>query len=109
MMHRLLHPSSVAVVGASDRPETYASETLLNLARLGFEGEVWGVNPRRSSVHGRPCFPSLRDLPAVPDAVVVAIPAEGVPAVLDEAGSLGCGGAVVYAAGFGESAGGASL
>jgi acyl-CoA synthetase (NDP forming) len=102
-VERLLNPSSVAVVGASERPETYSSETLLNLARIGFEGEVWGVNPRRSSVHGRPCVPSLSDLPAAPDAVVVAIPAAGVPAVIEEAGSIGCGGAVVYAAGFAEA------
>jgi acyl-CoA synthetase (NDP forming) len=108
-VERLLHPRSVAVVGASERPGTYSSETLLNLERLGFEGEVWGVNPRRSSVHGRPCFPSLGDLPAVPDAVVVAIPAPGVPDVVEEAGRLGCGGAVVYGAGFGETADGVAL
>jgi acetyl-CoA synthetase len=99
----------VAVVGASERPGTYSSETLLNLRRLGFAGEVWGVNPRRTSVHGVPCFPSLADLPGVPDAVVVAIPAAGVPPVIEEAGRLGCGGAVVYGAGFGESAAGAAL
>ncbi|HET8757387.1 MAG TPA: CoA-binding protein, partial [Solirubrobacteraceae bacterium] len=107
-MDRLLNPRSVAVVGASERADTYSSETLLNLQRLGFEGAVWGVNPRRSSVYGHACFPSLSDLPSVPDAVVVAIPAAGVPEVIDEAGRLGCGGAVVYAAGFGE-AGGAEL
>jgi acyl-CoA synthetase (NDP forming) len=106
---RLLHPRSVAVVGASDRPESYASETLLNLARMGFEGEVWGVNPGRASAHGVPCFPALGDLPSAPDAVVVAIPAAGVPAVIEEAGALGCGGAVVYAAGFGETAAGVAL
>jgi acetate---CoA ligase (ADP-forming) len=109
LMHRLLHPRSVAVVGASDRPDTYSSETLLNLRRLGFEGAVWGVNPRRSSVHGFDCFPSLSELPGVPDAVVVAVPAPGVPAVVEEAGALGCGGAVVYGAGFGEAAGGVAL
>jgi acetyl-CoA synthetase len=107
-VHRLLNPSSVAVVGASERADTYSSETLLNLQRLGFDGEVWGVNPRRSSVYGHPCFPSLSDLPSAPDAVVVAIPAAGVPEVIEEAGRLGCGGAVVYGAGFGE-AGGADL
>jgi acetyl-CoA synthetase len=64
------------------------------------------VNPKRSEAHGRPCFPSLSDLPEVPDAVVVAIPAAGVPEVVDEAGALGCGGAVVYGAGFGEVASG---
>ena len=108
-MERLLHPRSVAIVGASERPSTYSSETLLNLRRLGFEGDVWGVNPRRSSVYGQPCFPSLSDLPSSPDAVVVAIPAPGVPAVIEEAGAVGAGGAVVYAAGFGETASGAPL
>ena len=108
-MDRLLNPGSVAVVGASDRPDTYSSETLVNLRRLGFPGEVWGVNPGRSSAHGVPCFPSLSDLPGVPDAVVVAIPAPGVPAVIEEAGALGCGGAVVYGAGFGETPDGVAL
>ena len=98
---RLLRPQSVAVVGASER-DSYAGETLLNLRGAGFTGPVWGVNPNRSEAHGYPCFPSLSDLPGVPDAVVVAIPAASVPDVVEEAGALGCGGAIVYGAGFGE-------
>ena len=101
---RLLRPRSIAVVGASERDDSYAGETLLNLRGAGFAGPVWGVNPKRSSAHGFECFPSLAELPEVPDAVVVGIPAAAVPDVLDEAGSLGCGGAVVYGAGFGEVA-----
>jgi acyl-CoA synthetase (NDP forming) len=103
-LRRLLHPRTIAVVGATDRHGSYAAQTLLNLNALGYPGEVWGVNPRRSEAHGVPCFPSLSDLPSPPDAVVVAIPAAGVPAVIEEAGALGCGGAVVYGAGFGEMA-----
>jgi acyl-CoA synthetase (NDP forming) len=103
-LRRLLHPRTIAVVGASDRHGSYAGQTLLNLKTLGYRGEVWGVNPRRSEALGVPCFPSLSNLPSPPDAVVVAIPAAGVPAVVDEAGALGCGGAVVYGAGFGEMA-----
>jgi acetyl-CoA synthetase len=108
-VERLLHPRSVAVVGATERPESYASETLLNLERMAFGGEIWGVNPGRETVHGHPCFPSLAALPGVPDAVVVAIPAAGVPPVIEEAGRLGCGGAVVYGAGFGETESGVAL
>ena len=52
---------------------------------------------------------ALSDLPSAPDAVVVAIPAPGVPAIIEEAGAIGSGGAVVYAAGFGESPAGAGL
>jgi acyl-CoA synthetase (NDP forming) len=108
-LSRLLHPRSVAVVGATERPGAYAGQTLLNLELAGYAGEVWGVNPNRSCVYGRPCFPSLRDCPSPPDAVVVAIPAAGVARVVDEAGALGCGGAVVFGAGFGEIEAGAAL
>ena len=101
---RLLHPRTVAVVGATERAGSYAGQTLLNLRTLGFPGEVWGVNPGRTSAHGFECLPSLAECPSPPDAVVVAIPAAAVPAVVEEAGALGCGGAVVYGAGFGEMA-----
>ena len=106
-LSRLLRPRSVAVVGASERDDSYAGETLLNLRAAGFAGPVWGVNPNRTEAHGFPCFASLSELPEVPDAVVVGIPAASVPDVVEEAGALGCGGAVVYGAGFGEVASGA--
>jgi acetate---CoA ligase (ADP-forming) len=98
----LLEPRSIAVVGANDRPGSYADGILRNLQRAEFAGPVWGVNPKRDEVLGVPCVPSLSDLPGPVDAVVVAIPAPGVPAVIAEAGQRGCGGAVVISAGFGE-------
>jgi acetyl-CoA synthetase len=79
------------------------------LEAVGFPGEVWGVNPGRTEVLGRPCVPRLADLPVAADAVIVAIPAAGVPEVIDQAGARGCGGAVVFSAGFGEIADGVSL
>jgi len=105
----LLAPRSIAVVGATSRPGAYADETLRNLTRTGFRGRVWGVHPTRRRVHGRTCVPTVADLPEPVDAVVVAIPAAGVPEVIDQAGARGCGGAVVYAAGFGETPDGRRL
>jgi acetate---CoA ligase (ADP-forming) len=105
---RLMRPESVAVVGATDRPDSYAAETLRNLEIIGYAGRVWGVNPRRTEVLGRECVPTVADLPEAVDAVVVAIPAAGVASVIDEAGARGCGGAVVFGAGFGEVASGAA-
>jgi acyl-CoA synthetase (NDP forming) len=105
----LLEPRSIAVVGASDRMDSYAGNVLRNLERSGFEGPVWGVNPKRTEVLGRKCVPALSDLPEPVDAVVVAIPAAGVPAVVAEAGATGCGGAVVLSAGFGEVKSGREL
>jgi acetate---CoA ligase (ADP-forming) len=108
-LERLLAPRSVAVVGATERAGSYGAQALISLDAIGYPGEVWGVNPGRSTVLGRPCVPSLSELPEPVDAVVVAIPAAGVPAVIDEAGARGCGGAVVFSAGFAEVPGGVSL
>jgi acetyl-CoA synthetase len=108
-LSRLLRPRSVAVVGATDRPASYGAQALLNLDAIGFPGAVWGVNPRRSEVLGRPCVPSVADLPEPVDALVVTIPAAGVAAVIDEAGARGCGGAVVIGAGFAEVPSGVAL
>lgn len=93
----------MAVVGANDRPGSYGDVIFRNLAAAGFEGAVWGVNPKREEVHGRPCVPRVADLPEPVDAVVVAIPAAACAPVIVEAGERGCGGAIVLAAGFGET------
>jgi acetate---CoA ligase (ADP-forming) len=108
-LERLLRPRSVAVVGATDRDGSYGAQALISLQAIGYAGEVWGVNPGRGEVLGRPCVPSLADLPDAVDAVVVAIPAAGVPDVIEQAGALGCGGAVVFSAGFAEVPEGAGL
>ncbi|HXD65177.1 MAG TPA: acetate--CoA ligase family protein [Solirubrobacteraceae bacterium] len=99
---RLMRPASIAVVGATDRAGSYAAETLVNLGLIGFPGPVYGVNPKRTEVMGRPCVPTVADLPEAVDAVVVAIPAAGVASAIDQIGARGCGGAVVFSAGFGE-------
>ena len=106
---RLLEPRSIAVVGATDRPDSYGDTILRNLERLGFDGPLYGVNPGRTSIRGVPCVPSLDDLPSPVDAVAVAVPAAGVPAVIADAARLGCGGAVVVSAGFGEVESGKGL
>ena len=59
-MHRLLHPRTIAVVGANDREGSYSGETLLNLRRLGYPGTVWGVNPGREEAHATRFFGALR-------------------------------------------------
>lgn len=105
----LLRPRSVAVVGASDRPNSYGDNVMRNIVTAGFDGEVWGVNPGRDEVHGHPCVASVADLPGAVDAVVVAIPAAAVAGVLAEAVERGCGGAIVLSAGFGEVSSGEQM
>lgn len=106
---RLLAPKSIAVLGATERPDAYGDTILRNLERMGYDGTLWGINPGRESVRDVPCFPSIDDLPEPVDALAVAIPAPGVPAAIEAAARRGCGGAVVVSAGFGEVAEGREL
>ncbi len=101
-LSRLISPTSVAVVGATDRPGSYAHAVLTNLIRSGFTGSVIGIHPTRSEALGFPCVPSLADIGPGVDAVVIATPAPTVASYVSEARLLGCGGAVVFAAGFAE-------
>jgi len=92
----LFAPRSIAIVGASERPGSYGGEAMLNLARFGYPGRVFPVNPKRPIVHGFDAYPALGDLPVAPDAVVVAIPEP--EAVVEQAAAMGCGGAIVFTA-----------
>jgi acetyl-CoA synthetase len=102
-LSRLLAPRSIAVVGATDRPDSYGGNVLRNLDRAGYPGQVWGVNPKRDEVLGRACFPAVDDLPEPVDALVVAVPAADVAPAVRAAAERGCGGAIVLSAGFAES------
>ena len=105
----LLEPKSIAVVGANDRVGSYADLVIRNLATAGFDGDVWGINPKRTEVHGLTCVPSLLDLPQPVDSVIVAIPAAAVSGAVQDAIDRGCGGAIVISAGFGELESGKKL
>src|SRR5688572_1157179 len=90
----LMKPKSIAVVGASPRTNR-ASSVITNLQRFGYAGRIFPINPRYPEIRGLPCYPDLASTPETPDTVVVAIPAEQVPAVLTGAVERGVRGAVV--------------
>ncbi len=99
---RFFTPQSIALVGASERG-MYPAGILQNLQRYGYGGRVYPVNPRRSAVFDLPCFPSLTALPERPDLVVVLVPRDAVPGVVDECLDLDIKAAIIISAGFRES------
>ena len=96
-LRRLLYPKSIAVIGGS-----IAAEVIRQLDKIGYQGEIWGVNPKRSELAGRPCFPTIADLPSVPDAAYIGVPRDPTIAAVKQLSELGVGGAVCYASGFAE-------
>jgi acetate---CoA ligase (ADP-forming) len=99
----LLRPRSIALVGVSTRGGAGAN-ILKSGQRFGFTVPVWPVNPNCDEINGHRCYKSLRDLPATPDCVVIAVPAEVVLDVFDEAASAGIRAAFVVSEGFADAA-----
>ena len=102
-LDRLFRPASIAVVGATDRAGSYGNAAVSNLLAAGFGGRLVGIHPTRTEVHGVHCVPTLDAMGEAVDAVVIATPADSVPELLETAGQMGCGGAVVFAAEFAET------
>ena len=69
----LLKPSSIAVIGASQKTGSVGNEVFKNLKRGGFEGELVGVNPGYTNIKGQDCYPTLKDIPFLPEHVIFAI------------------------------------
>jgi acetate---CoA ligase (ADP-forming) len=82
-------PRSVAVVGASSRPDSYAGRIIPYLLAHGFPGSIWPINPHHRELHGLEAFGQLSDTPSVPDVVVVALGAHSVAEACEAAAMSG--------------------
>ena len=86
-MRSIFEPRSIAVVGAGRKRGQLGSEILHNLRTTGFTGSLFAVNPNANEIDGVPSFPAVSAIEGPVDLAVIAVPAEHVEAVVDEAGS----------------------
>lgn len=92
----MLEARSVAIVGASARPESFGSRMLDEVARSTSNPVIYPVNPRYPDLDGRRCYPSLADLPQAPDLVLLGVPDAALEAQLTLAAQLGSKSAVIF-------------
>ncbi|WP_226573031.1 bifunctional acetate--CoA ligase family protein/GNAT family N-acetyltransferase [Acuticoccus sediminis] len=95
----LLEPRSVVLIGASNRRGSLGGVVLRRLTGAGFRGSIGLVNPKYKAIGDQPCYPSVMDLPFVPDLGVIVAPATAVPGLIHELGEKGARAAVVITAG----------
>lgn len=99
---RLLHPRSVAIVGASDDTLRIGGRPIAYMLSQGYQGRLLAVNPNRPQVQGLPAYARVNALPETPDVAVVAVAAKLAPQVVADLGALGTLAAIVLSAGFAE-------
>jgi acyl-CoA synthetase (NDP forming) len=100
-VENLLRAKSVAIVGASQKG-AWPQGIYRNLKGAKFPGGVYLINPNYQELYGDKCYPSLADLPEIPEELLILIPTRAVLGVLEEAAKLGTKAATIYTAGFGE-------
>ncbi|MCW2527639.1 MAG: putative 6-carboxyhexanoate--COA ligase [Pseudonocardiales bacterium] len=101
-LQRLIAPASVAVIGASVDPDRHTGRTMANLIRTGYAGEIFPVNPTRTTVMGRACYPSIEAIGARVDTAYLMVRAAQVRDAVASCTRAGVPNIVVCTSGFGE-------
>ena len=95
----LLAPKSLALVGASVKPDTAGNDMVRMAIGAGYAGNVTPINPKYESIEGLACLPSLTDLPEAPDHVAIALGDDRLEAALRQAIEAGAKAATIFASG----------
>ena len=104
-LNKLLNPRKFVIAGATEK-ETYGgfAVKLMELhAPDRLDKDIFLVNPGRDTVFGHKCYHSISEVPEEIDMVIIASNKKTVPALITEAAAKGAKGAVVFAAGYGET------
>jgi acetyltransferase len=99
---KLFAPRSVALIGATPRPNSVGALVARNLRRAGFAGELMLVNPHHHAIDGLTVHPDVASLPQTPDLAIIVTRPDTVPGLVSELAKRGTRAAVVITAGFGE-------
>jgi len=103
MLEEILHPRSIAVVGASGNPGTFGYSYVHHLLYYGYRGKIYPVNPRYSEILGIKVYPTLKDVPGFVDYVISCVPASEVLNMLEDCSQKGVKAVHLYTARFSET------
>ena len=98
----MFSPTSIAVLGASNRKGSVGNAVMINIISGGFAGKLYPVNPSSETILGLKCYSSILEIAEPVDLAIIIIPSKVVPRVLEECGKKGVNAAVIISAGFKE-------
>ncbi|ULX52107.1 CoA-binding protein [Cupriavidus taiwanensis] len=103
IFNALFAPASVAVIGASDNPNKVGGRPIHYMRTFGYQGEVFPVNPARSTIQGYRAYPDLGAIGKAPDAAVIAVSGDAALEQVRRCAEAGVKAAVIMASGFAET------
>lgn len=102
-LDRIFFPTSIAIVGVSERMDSPGTLFLRAMRDMGFSGALYPINPRHEELLGLRCYPDIASVPGGLDLVILAIPPAAVPGLIRECAASQVGGCVINTAGFAET------
>ncbi len=102
-VREILHPKSVAIVGASGDEQKWGGRLLRYMLRHRHDGPLYPINARAKELMGLPAYASLRDCPGPVDLAILLVPREHVRAAVEDCVAKGVGCALCITAGFAET------
>ncbi|MFL5257574.1 MAG: acetate--CoA ligase family protein [Rhodopila sp.] len=107
-LHSFFWPDSIAVLGASPDLHRIRGRLLHQLKENGFPGRILPINPSYQEIDGLRCYPSIAAVDGGVDLALIAIPAAGVPAAVEECANAGVKNTLIISSGFAEEGGAAA-
>lgn len=98
-LKRLLQPRSIAVIGGG----AWCENVVVQCLKMGFDGPIWPVHPKKTEIGGLPTFSDVDALPNAPDACFIGVNRFATVEVVRALNAIGAGGAVCFAAGYLET------
>lgn len=102
IVRQMIHPRSIAVIGASADFSKVNGRPIKHLLDKGYQGRILPVNPKYDNIAGLTSYPSIADLPEAADLAIIAVAAREVIATVEALGQRGIRAAVIFSSGFGE-------
>ena len=101
---KIFHPQRLAIVGVSavEGGVGFGSGMFRAITAMGFEGEIFPVNPKGGTISGLDIYKQVEDIPGRLDFAIITVAARLVPEVLEACLKKGAAGAEILSAGFGE-------
>jgi acyl-CoA synthetase (NDP forming) len=92
----LLRPRSIAIVGASGREGSFGKMLHQSIRSLGYQGQVYLINPKYEQIDGQPAYPTLGALPEAVDCVAMVVRDQALSSQLEAAAAAGARAAVLF-------------
>ncbi len=102
-LSKLFAPESIAIFGASEKPNGVGTTVLKNLIEAGYKGQIYPINPKHDEVQGLRCYKTLEEIDGPVDLAIVAVPTAAVLNVIHQCGMNDINSMIIHSAGFGET------